>query len=639
MILAAGVCIGSAPVRAQVLDATVRVDWGKPGQAVNAKLFGQNVPVSLSGFWDSTTGQMHPWSEAMVKQIRPSVMRFPGGSLSDIYLWEDGLSQRALGPVKPNDRAVTLAVDPRWTSGSTARFLGLSAGRHGDPFRFLNLQGSTIRGVEGITKPHPAGVPLRLDRRQGQPEWFQNSLGSFEIIKLAEVLGSDLLITVNFGTGIDRYGNVSVNASLDQRIMRAMAWVAFMNGSAGDGRPIGVDPEGNDWQTVGHWARKRVEGGRVEPVGLACWEVGNEPFWASEAGHTTAEDYARGFVRFARAMKTVDPAIRVGAAAMSDPTARGEMDPRDAWNPTLLRIAGNDMDFLAVHPYYPSALHSQTPFGSETWYLAIMAGASHAAMHLEKNRELLEQTIRPSGRRLEMVVSEYGIWPADSKDPRDFSNMARAVYDADLLLYLLHTGERFGLVAATGWNLQSSTETALIRHDWASGLGTARPQYHAFHMLRDLEEGRMLPVTVDTPVFDSPRVGNMDAMKNVPVLHAAAFVGKGDRLRLIVINRHLRGTVRAAVQVNGDQTRWMGSLRVLAGPGPSAHNEDHARNVQPASKTVTALTQPFVQEFPPHSITLMELEGAGDGGSAEPLMAPRAIRNADTHGQSAGRNE
>ena len=575
----------------------------------------------------------------MVKQIRPSVLRFPGGSLSDIYLWEDGLSQRTIGSVKPDDRAVDLTVAPHWTTGTVARFLGPSAGRHGDPFRFLSVQGGTIQGVQGITRPNPAGSPVRLDRRQGQPEWFQNSLGSMEIIKLAETLGSDLLITVNFGTGIDRQGNVSVNASLDQRIMRAMAWVAFMNGGAGDSRPIGVDPEGNDWRTVGFWARKRVEGGRAEPVAVSCWEVGNELFWASEAGHTTAEDYARGFVRFARAMKTVDPSIRVGAAGMSDPTARGEMDPLDPWNPTLLRIAGNDMDFLAVHPYYPSALRSQTEFGGENWFSAVMAGASHAVMHLEKNRELLDRTLASAGKKLEMVVSEYGIWPADSKDPRDFSSLARAVYDADLLLHLLRMGERIGVAAATGWNLHSSTETALIRHDWASGLGTARPQYHAFHMLRDIEEERMLPVTVDAPLFDSPRVGNMEAMKDLPVLHAAAFLGKGDSLRLIVINRHLRNTVRAAVHVDGEQARRMGSLRVLTGPGPSAHNEDHPLSVQPTSKSVMGLAQPPVHDFPPHSITLLELQGAGDGGSVHPIMAPRAIRNADTHRQPSDRTE
>lgn len=639
MILAAGLWVGTAPVQAQVLNASLRVEWGIPGRPVNAKLFGQNVPVSLSGLWDSTSDRIHPSSEAMVRQIRPSVLRFPGGSLSDIYLWEDGLSLCTLGPVKPGDRTLHLSAAPRWTTGTFARFLGPSAGRYGDPFRFLSLQGSVINGVEGITRSHPQGTALRLDSRRGQPEWFQNSLGALEIIKLAEVLGSELLITVNFGTGVDRSGSVSVDASLDQRIMRAMAWVAFMNGSITDARPIGIDPEGNDWQTVGHWARKRAEGGRAEPVGVALWEVGNELFWASEAGHTTAQEYARGFVRFARAMKTVDPAIRVGAAAMSDPAARGEKDPRDAWNPTLLGVAGNDMDFVAVHPYYPSALGSQVPFGGETWTLAVMAGATHAAMHLEKNRELLDRAGLSSGRKLEMVISEYGIWPADSKDPRDYSNLARAVYDADLLLHLLQRGERLGVVAATGWNLQSSTETALIRHDWSSGLATARPQYHAFEMVRVLEEGRMLPVTVDAPLFDSPKVGNMEAMKGVPVLHAIACVGKEGRLRLAVVNRDLRRTVRAVVQVSGEPSRWKGTLRVLTGPDPSAHNEDAGRNIQPEERPIAAVLQPFVQDFPPHSMTLMELERAEDGGSATPLTAPRAIRNADEYSQSTGRME
>jgi alpha-N-arabinofuranosidase len=584
--------------------------------------------VSLSGLWDSAADRIHAASEANVKKVRPSVLRFPGGSLSDIYIWEDGLSQQTLQPVGVNDRTVSLAGAPQWRSGSTARFLGPSGGRYGAPFRFLKVQDNLVCGVEGIGQTHPPNTPVRLDHRVGQPEWFQNGFGSLELIKLSDALGSELLLTVNFSTGVDLSGNVSVNASLDQRVMRAVAWLAFMNGSVSDVRPIGIDPEGNDWRTVGHWARKRVEGGRDEPLAVSYWEVGNELFWKSETGQSTVEEYARGFIRFARAMKAIDPTIKVGAAGMSDPWGRGDLDQQAVWNAALLRAAGDDMDFLAVHPYYPSALRSQVSFESETWFEAVMAGASQAVAHLEKIRQLIEQTL-PAGKKLDIIVSEYGIWPADSKDSRDFSNLARALYDSDLLLHLLRAGERLGVLMATGWNLQSNTETALIKHDWATGLGTTRPQYHAFSMLRDLDGARLLPVTVDSPAFDSPKVGNMEAMKNLPVLDAAAFIDKEELVKLLVVNRDLQRVVRAVVHLDACQPREAASALVLSGAAPSSHNEDHPVSVQPASQPVDASSQPIAHAFPPHSISLLELGRRGGGGTEQSLMPPRAIRNVE----------
>lgn len=597
----------------KVQRATVRVDCGNPGEQANEKLLGQNLTVSISGLWDSALDQINVAGESWVMKIRPSVLRFPAGSFSDIYFWEDGLSVRTEKAVSPSDSAVFLTTEPDWKSGKRARFLGASAGRYGAYFDFLSVDRKVISGVRGIEMSHPPGTPVRLDYRNGQPDWFNNALGSIEIIKLSEILGSELLLSVNFGTGLDTSGNVSTRVSMDQRIMRAAAWVAFMNGRVSDTRPIGIDPEGNDWKTVGYWARKRVEGGRAEPLSVVYWEVGNELFWASEEGHTTAREYAEGFVRFAQAMKAMDPAIKVGAGAMSDPSAYGDLDPRVEWNTTLLGIAKQYMDFLVVHPYYPSALSSQVWFGSETWYKAAMGGASHALAHMRKIRNLIEQS-EPRDKPVEMVVSEYGIWPADSKDPRDFSSLARALYDADLLLQLLSTGARLGVTMAAGWNLQSSTETALIRHDWGTGLVTLRPQYHSFEMLRDVSGARLVPVSVAGPTFDSPKVGNMEALHHLPVLNVVAAVGEGGRLWLFVVNRHLSETVRTAIDLQGCPP-WGGcSARVLTGSSPSAHNEDNPSSVQPASLPVKCSTQSLVHAFPPHSLTVLEFNGFGNGG-------------------------
>ena len=59
-------------------------------------------------------------------------------------------------------------------------------------------------------------------------------------------------------------------------------------------------------------------------------------------GHSDAETYARNFNRYVAAMRAVDPSIRVIAVGDNDM----------AWNRTVLRLAGERIDYLAIHHYY-----------------------------------------------------------------------------------------------------------------------------------------------------------------------------------------------------------------------------------------------------------------------------------------------
>lgn len=588
-------------------QAVVEVDCSQSAARANRLLLGQNLPVSISGIWNSGANGINEACEILVRGIAPSVIRFPGGGFSDLYIWEDGLSVELGEAAGPQDRTLTLSAAPSWKRGGMARFLGPLGGGHGAPFRFLGTEKNVLVGLEKLSRTYPAGTPIRIDARPGQPRWFQNAFGVAELIRVSEMLGAQLILTVNFSTGIDRLGNVSTMASLDQRVKRAMAWLAFMNGDVSDHRSLGSDAEGNDWKTVGYWAGRRVASGRAEPLRVVYWEVGNELFFKSEVGNTTADQYARGFVRFSKAMKHIDPGIKVGACGMTDPFALGDNDRRRQWNRTLLEIAGEEMDFMAVHPYDPSALSSQVSFHSESWFKGVMTGASQALDRLEKNFVLMREC-GPVGKQLEIVVSEYGIWPADSRNPRDFSNIARAVHDADLLMHLLKEGWRLRVTMATGWNLQSTTETALIRHDWSTGSCISRPQYHSFRMVRQLAEGRQVPVTVHCSLLDSSRFGKPEAGRDIPVLAGAAFLGEGDLLRLMVINRHLSKTVYVKLFLKNWKPMGKAVATVLSGPSASAHNEDLSSAVEPTVQEVHIRQDPIVHSFPPHSVTLMEFE-------------------------------
>ena len=76
----------------------------------------------------------------------------------------------------------------------------------------------------------------------------------------------------------------------------AAAWVAYCNASTNiygttNDVTIGVDAEGNNWQTAGYWAMIRAASPLAQndgynflrinhpaPVGIKYWEIGNEPY-------------------------------------------------------------------------------------------------------------------------------------------------------------------------------------------------------------------------------------------------------------------------------------------------------------------------------------------------------------------------
>ena len=77
--------------------------------------------------------------------------------------------------------------------------------------------------------------------------------------------------------------------------------------------------------------------------GIKRWTLGNETdYGTSYAGDNPgATTYANDVVEFARAMKAVDPTIRIGINGISK-----ELVPQTSW-----QLPKDDVDFLEVHTY------------------------------------------------------------------------------------------------------------------------------------------------------------------------------------------------------------------------------------------------------------------------------------------------
>ncbi|AEB09197.1 alpha-L-arabinofuranosidase C-terminal domain-containing protein [Desulfobacca acetoxidans] len=578
-----------------------------PKKIINQKLFGHNVLFAGNGMWDARRNYLETEAECLIKMLQPSVLRFPGGDISDLYIWEDGLGVSNTSLVTPQDTDIALEAEPDWTGVRNIRILDRHDGKYGDLGCFSFQDGVLLRGVVGLKATHPPGASVRPEKRLGQPEWYSHSYGIMEHLQLCELLGAEPIITVNYGSGLNKDGRVSTYVSLSQKVKRAAAWVALVNGNPEDQRLLGIDEEGRDWRTIGYWAGLRVARGRPAPYGVTYWEIGNEVFNRQAIGFCSAQTYAADYLEFVRAMKTVDPTIKIGAVGLAEPHGRGDADQELPWNETILQGAKNHLDFLSVHLYYPSASACPHSYQSQCWFMAVMGAASQAMADLKEIRRLIDTIYGPS-ETIPIVVSEYGVWPAESKSGGDYANLARALYDADLLMGLMTEGSDLGVDLAAAWNIHGNNPTAAIRFDFNTESRTLRPHFWAQQLLRNSLGNWILPVQVTCPTLAIGRLGNVGPLLAVPELQAMATLDLQGHLALAVLNRSLVSGLEADITIREYQPLPLATVQSCHGDSPAAHNEREPCRVRVQTRDYSHVAENFQYHFPPHSLTIIHLQ-------------------------------
>lgn len=177
-----------------------------------------------------------------------------------------------------------------------------------------------------------------LSKRPPDPSYFwggmnYNELGTDEFAAMCKRVGAEMMFAVNLYHPRKKDYLLTVpnkppaNAThsfdmtrftdLEKGASQAANWVAYCN------LPAGKHP----------MADLRAKNGNVTPWGVKYWELDNETYrWF------TAEEYAQAAVVYARAMKAVDPGVKIGLVTY------GRFRPQV---PALLETAGRDIDFLA----------------------------------------------------------------------------------------------------------------------------------------------------------------------------------------------------------------------------------------------------------------------------------------------------
>ena len=190
-----------------------------------------------------------------------------------------------------------------------------------------------------------------IDRRPPifDPVWHAvqpNDVGTDEFLTLCRLLGVDPYITVNAGFG-DAWS--------------AKELVEYTNG------PITTP--------MGKW---RASNGHPQPYNVKLWGVGNEPWGVYQMGAMSLPQFELKHNQFAKAMKSVDPSIKlIAGGAMPDVMEGADQAKRingqyvpdylseADWSGQMLKNCLDNIDMLSEHYYASGTEHTDMKLGKK----------------------------------------------------------------------------------------------------------------------------------------------------------------------------------------------------------------------------------------------------------------------------------
>jgi alpha-L-arabinofuranosidase len=247
---------------AQAPQARIKIDIDRTIGEVDPLLFGNFAEhlgrMIYGGIYEegSPLSDEHGYRKDVleaVRQLKVSILRWPGGNFCSGYNWYDGIGPKDQRPTR---------LELAWNDLETNRF------------------------------------------------------GTDEFLRYAEMIGAAPYICVNLGLG-----------TIDD----ARHWVEYTNA-----------------KQKTYWADQRRKNGREEPWNVKYWGLGNEIDGPWQLGHKNAEEYSKFALEAAKAMRAVDPSIKLIASGSSNYGPRADWIN---WNRTVLQMLRSEIDYIAIHTY------------------------------------------------------------------------------------------------------------------------------------------------------------------------------------------------------------------------------------------------------------------------------------------------
>lgn len=341
--------------------------------------------------------------------------------------------------------------------------------------------------------------PRRLDLAWHSTE--TNEVGLHEFSSWLERVGSDLMLAVNLGT---------------RGTAQALDLLEYCNVPGGTAL-----------------SEQRIGNGRVDPFGVSMWCLGNEMDGPWQVGHRSAEDYGKLAAQTAKAMRMMDPSLRLVVCGSSS----RDMPTFGEWERVVLSHTYDDVDFVSCHAYYEEKDGDLASFlasgvDMDRFIESIVATADHVG------------AVRGSTKRINLAFDEWNIWyntrfenvdkltgidnwPVAPRLLEDVYSVSDAVAFGGLVISLLKHADR-----VTSASLAQLVNVIAPIMTEPGGPAWRQTTFFPFSMASRLARGNAVAVQVDSPTHHTNEFGD------VPSLDAVACHDpeSGD-VALFIVNR------------------------------------------------------------------------------------------------------
>ncbi|WNM24264.1 arabinosylfuranosidase ArfA [Demequina capsici] len=356
------------------------------------------------------------------------------------------------------------------------------------------------------------GRPRRLDLAWHSTE--TNEVGLHEFASWLDKIGSDLMLAVNLGT---------------RGTLEALDLLEYCNIPGGS--------------TL---AQQRIDNGHPAPFGVGMWCLGNEMDGPWQLGHRSAEDYGKIASQTAKAMRQMDPSVRLVACGSSS----AHMPTFGEWERTVLTHAYDDVDYISCHAYYEERDGDLGSFlasavDMDAFIETVVATADHV------------KAVKGSSKTIDISFDEWNVWyitrfegvdkiegidnwPVAPRLLEDVYSVADAVVFGSLMISLLKHADR-----VTSASLAQMVNVIAPIMTEPGGPAWRQTTFFPFSITSRLARGIALDVRVDVERYSTKEYGE------VPLVDAVAtHDAESGHAAVFLVNRSVDAPVTVTVDVS-----------------------------------------------------------------------------------------
>jgi len=231
------------------------------------------------------------------------------------------------------------------------------------------------------------------------------------------------------------------------------------------------------------------------------------------------EELAAIYNACAKAMKEVDPRVRLGGPALTRPDSLENARK-------FAVLTAENLDFLSFHMYASGSVKDSDR--------AVFSKTDTMARHVKALREMLTREV--PGRNIELHCNEFNIsWTWKTKEPR-MTNVKGAVFDALALIAMKDAG----LDVACAWNERDGVYGKMDSEE------KLRSPAHVYHFMNTLMVGDLHPASSSRPIRVRAMAASSGGERTLMLVNwssepqevdlAGAVVGQGSQVKRIELS-------------------------------------------------------------------------------------------------------